>query len=99
MSLNEVVKEALKDGLMKIWREESEEHTRKIGEYYPSGIGYCLRKQYYEYKYQSLLHPKHLLYLQPVKEFMTQLHLLYRSPERLVLSTSSSRYSSKSTNR
>jgi CRISPR/Cas system-associated exonuclease Cas4 (RecB family) len=50
MSLNEVVKEALKDGLMKIWREESEEHTRKIGEYYPSGIGYCLRKQYYEYE-------------------------------------------------
>jgi len=50
MSLNEVVKEALKDGLMKIWKEESDEHTKRIGEYYPSGIGYCLRKQYYEYQ-------------------------------------------------
>ncbi|MEM0118405.1 MAG: PD-(D/E)XK nuclease family protein [Conexivisphaerales archaeon] len=45
----DVVKEALREGLMQIWKEESEDHVRQVGEYYPSNIGYCLRKQYYDY--------------------------------------------------
>lgn len=45
----EIVKEALKEGLLKIWKEENDEHERVVGEYYPSGIGACIRKQYYEF--------------------------------------------------
>ncbi|MEM3685458.1 MAG: PD-(D/E)XK nuclease family protein [Conexivisphaerales archaeon] len=45
----EVLKNAVRKGLLMMWQEENEDHERHEGEYYPSSIGSCIRKQYYEY--------------------------------------------------
>jgi hypothetical protein len=39
----------VRDGLAKSWKRESLDHWRKVGQYYPSGIGSCLRKQFYDF--------------------------------------------------
>ncbi len=44
-----LVGEAVRRGLKELWREESAAHERRPGVYYPSYLGYCLRKQYYIY--------------------------------------------------
>jgi CRISPR/Cas system-associated exonuclease Cas4 (RecB family) len=51
---------ALKDGLVTLWREESEQHVRPDGAYYPSSIGSCLRKQYYLYTVEEKPDPEKL---------------------------------------
>jgi len=43
------VEDAVREGLRKLWRDESAAHERRDGVYYPSYLGYCLRKQYYIY--------------------------------------------------
>lgn len=45
----ERIVEAIKEGLRRIWEKESEEHEWRPGRYYPSHIGYCLRRQFYTY--------------------------------------------------
>ena len=40
---------AIKKGLKRIWEKESEDHEWSPGRYYPSQIGYCLRRQFYSY--------------------------------------------------
>lgn len=40
---------ALQEGLTALWREESAQHKKRLGSYYPSEVGGCLRKQYYSY--------------------------------------------------
>ncbi|MDG6928561.1 MAG: PD-(D/E)XK nuclease family protein [Nitrososphaerota archaeon] len=45
----QILKEAVRDGLLAAWREDNRVHRRRIGQYYPSGLGSCLRRQYYEY--------------------------------------------------
>jgi CRISPR/Cas system-associated exonuclease Cas4 (RecB family) len=47
--LERKVVEALKKGLLNLWEEESLQHVRKEGVYYPSAIGSCVRKQFYMY--------------------------------------------------
>jgi hypothetical protein len=49
LSEEEILKEALRKGLLRTWRGEGKNHGRKVGQYYPSGIGSCLRKQYYDF--------------------------------------------------
>ncbi|MGC9190204.1 MAG: CRISPR-associated protein Cas4, partial [Conexivisphaera sp.] len=44
-----LIGEAVRRGLRELWREESAAHERRPGVYYPSYLGYCLRKQYYIY--------------------------------------------------
>lgn len=41
--------EAVNKGIRIIYEKEKEEHEKVIGKYYPSSIGECLRKQYYEF--------------------------------------------------
>ncbi|MCI4460682.1 MAG: PD-(D/E)XK nuclease family protein, partial [Thaumarchaeota archaeon] len=36
--------------MRELWRRESAEHERRPGTFYPSYIGYCLRRQYYIYR-------------------------------------------------
>ncbi len=43
------VEDAVRKGLRRLWEEESALHEWRPGVYYPSYIGYCLRKQYYIY--------------------------------------------------
>ncbi len=56
----EMLVDALRDGLISLWREESEHHVRAEGEYYPSSIGSCLRKQYYLYTVEEKPDPEKL---------------------------------------
>jgi CRISPR/Cas system-associated exonuclease Cas4 (RecB family) len=51
---------ALRDGLVSLWKEESEQHVRPDGAYYPSSIGSCLRKQYYLYTVEEKPDPEKL---------------------------------------
>ncbi|HVP24183.1 MAG TPA: PD-(D/E)XK nuclease family protein [Conexivisphaerales archaeon] len=51
---------ALRDGLVSLWREESDQHVRAEGHYYPSSIGSCLRKQYYLYTVEEKPDPEKL---------------------------------------
>lgn len=44
-----LIGEAVRAGLRELWRKESAAHERRPGVYYPSYLGYCLRKQYYIY--------------------------------------------------
>jgi CRISPR/Cas system-associated exonuclease Cas4 (RecB family) len=52
--------DALKEGLVSLWREESEQHVRPDGAYYPSSIGSCLRKQFYMYTVEAKPDPEKL---------------------------------------
>jgi CRISPR/Cas system-associated exonuclease Cas4 (RecB family) len=51
---------ALREGLVSLWREESEQHVRPDGAYYPSSIGSCLRKQFYIYTVEEKPDPEKL---------------------------------------
>jgi CRISPR/Cas system-associated exonuclease Cas4 (RecB family) len=51
---------ALQEGLVAIWEEESEQHVRREGAYYPSSIGSCLRKQFYQYTIEEKADPERL---------------------------------------
>ncbi|HLI46349.1 MAG TPA: hypothetical protein VKU94_04070, partial [Geobacterales bacterium] len=41
--------EQLNKSIRIIYQKEKEEHEKKLGVYYPSAIGDCLRKQFYEF--------------------------------------------------
>jgi len=51
---SEKVKEALLKGLIEKARQEQEEHERAPNKLWPSGIGRCLRAQYYSYFYPEV---------------------------------------------
>lgn len=51
---------ALQEGLISLWREESAQHHRDEGSYYPSSIGSCIRKQYYTYTVEEKPNPERL---------------------------------------
>ena len=44
------VEDAVREGLRRLWEEERALHEWSPGSYYPSYVGYCLRKQYYIYE-------------------------------------------------
>ncbi|MBI4258424.1 MAG: hypothetical protein HY619_05675, partial [Thaumarchaeota archaeon] len=45
--IGEEVVEGVNQGLRNLWKQEADLHQPKIGRYYPSMIGACLRKQHY----------------------------------------------------
>ncbi|MEM0097240.1 MAG: PD-(D/E)XK nuclease family protein [Conexivisphaerales archaeon] len=57
------VENLLKKGLISLWKKEAQLHTRDSGTYYPSYLGYCLRKQYYIYVVGERATPENLAVL------------------------------------
>lgn len=49
MDFAEEFLEKLEESIRLIYEEEKEKHPKAIGKYYPSSIGDCLRKQFYEF--------------------------------------------------
>jgi len=49
MSVAEKFLEKLNESIRIVYEKEKEEHKKKLGVYYPSSIGDCLRKQFYEF--------------------------------------------------
>ncbi len=54
------IEDLLKTGLISLWQKESQLHAREPGTYYPSYLGYCLRKQYYIYTIGERVTPEAL---------------------------------------
>ena len=46
---SKIIEDAVRTGLRRLWEKESALHEWRLGVYYPSYLGYCLRKQYYIY--------------------------------------------------
>nr|WP_276977855.1 PD-(D/E)XK nuclease family protein [Ferrimicrobium acidiphilum] len=52
---------AINAGMIKNDAERSANHQRRVGVYYPSSLGYCLRKQYYAFYYPKFPDPAKLI--------------------------------------
>jgi len=61
MSEEATLEEMLKKGLLSLEEKEKSDHEREKGAYYPSQLGSCLRKQYYEYTLGEQVTPEELV--------------------------------------
>ena len=57
----ERITSAINAGMVKNDVERSANHQRRVGVYYPSSLGYCLRKQYYAFYYPKAQSPAKLI--------------------------------------
>ena len=57
----ERITSAINSGILKQNTEHSANHQRQVGVYYPSSLGYCLRKQYYAFHYPKAPSPAKLV--------------------------------------